>query len=207
MSFFNVFFLLSAFLMTETAHSQKLGTIKEKYTYVGVPTSDFSAIATFGKQRNTNWCWAACIQMVLNYYNIPVAQEQIVKRTLGKLADKPADPNMMFKALNGWEVDIFGNKVLINSNYYSTSTKEITTFLATEKPLIVGLQQSGTNIGHAYVLIGMYYQTIKDNQGKTNYVPHSVLLIDPFPGNSNITDISWKDFAQRLTVSFKVWAN
>src|SRR5690606_1346325 len=96
MSFFNVFFLLSAFLMTETAHSQKLGTIKEKYTYVGVPTSDFSAIATFGKQRNTNWCWAACIQMVLNYYNIPVAQEQIVKRTLGKLADKPADPNMMF---------------------------------------------------------------------------------------------------------------
>ncbi len=206
-SFLKTIFFVSAIVIIQNADAQKLGAVKEKYTYVGVPTSDFNEVATFGKQRSMNWCWAACIQMILNYYNIPVSQEQIVKRTLGKLADKPADPNMMFKALNGWEVDIYGNKILVNSNFYSTSTKEITAFLLKEKPLIVGLTQSGTNIGHAYVLIGMYYQSVKDNKGETNYFPHSVLLIDPFPGNPNITDMSWSDFTSRLMVSYKVWTN
>jgi hypothetical protein len=206
-SFLNVFFFLSVFLMTEMVHSQKLGTLKEKYTYVGVPTSDFNAIATFGKQRNTNWCWAACIQMVLNYYNIPVTQEQVVKRTLGKVVDKPADPNMMFRALNGWEVDIYGNNVLVSSNFYSTDTKEITTFLATKKPLIVGLRQQGANIGHAYVLIGMFYETVFKTNGDVSYKPHSVLLVDPWPGNNGIKDISWSDFTDRLNVSYKVWVN
>jgi len=168
-----LFFLLSA----QFTYSQKLGAVKDKYVYVGIPESEFSNIASFGKQHSMNWCWAACIQMILNYYAIPVLQEQIVKRTLGKLVDKPADPSIMFRALNGWEVDVYGNIVLVSSNFYSTDTKEITTFLATKKPLIVGLRQQGTNISHAYVLIGMFYETVFKNSGELSYKPHSYYLL------------------------------
>lgn len=199
--------LTLALMFSQISSAQKLGTVKDKYIYVGVPQNEFSAIASFGKQHSMNWCWAACIQMILNYNSIPVLQEQIVKRTLGKLVDKPADPHIMFKALNNWEVDVYGNKVLVSSNFYSTDTKEITTFLATKKPLIVGLRQQGSNIGHAYVLIGMFYETVFKNNGETSYKPHSVLLVDPWPGNNSIKDISWSDFANSLNVSYKVWVN
>ena len=199
--------LTLALMFSQISSAQKLGTVKDKYIYVGVPQNEFSAIASFGKQHSMNWCWAACIQMILNYNSIPVLQEQIVKRTLGKLVDKPADPHIMFKALNNWEVDVYGNKVLVSSNFYSTDTKEITTFLATKKPLIIGLRQQGSNIGHAYVLIGMFYETVFKNNGETSYKPHSVLLVDPWPGNNSIKDISWSDFANSLNVSYKVWVN
>lgn len=196
-----------AIMFSPISSAQKLGTVKDKYIYIGVPQNEFSSIASYGKQHSMNWCWAACIQMVLNYNSIPVLQEQIVKRTLGKLVDKPADPHIMFKALNNWEVDKYGNKVLVSSNFYSTDTKEITTFLASKKPLIVGLRQQGSNIGHAYVLIGMFYETVFKNNGEASYKPHSVLLVDPWPGNNNIKDISWSDFANSLNVSYKVWVN
>lgn len=201
-----IFTLTLLIAVTEIVSAQTLGAIKDKYVYVGISSNEFSAIASFGKQHSMNWCWAACIQMVLNYNSIPVLQEQIVKRTLGKLVDKPADPNIMFKALNGWEVDIYGKNVLVKSNFYSTDTKEITSFLASNKPLIVGLRQSGA-IGHAYVLIGVFYETVYKNNGQISYKPHSVLLVDPWPGNNSFTDMSWSDFADRLNVSYKVWTN
>jgi len=199
--------LLSILLLICTCSvAQTLGAVKERFSYVGVPKNSFREIATFGKQHNMNWCWAACIQMVLNFYKIPIVQEQVVKRTLGKLVDKPANPDIMFKALNGWEVDVYGNNVLVNSNFYSTSVKEITAFLVTQKPLIVGLKQQETNIGHAYVLIGMHYEKFYGNEGET-IVPHSVLLVDPWPGNTNVLDMSWSDFTERLIVTYKVWVN
>ncbi|OQA65104.1 MAG: hypothetical protein BWY38_02733 [Ignavibacteria bacterium ADurb.Bin266] len=202
-----LFTLILAIFIAQITIAQKLGAVKDKFVYVGISENEFSSIASFGKQHSMNWCWAACIQMILNYNAIPVLQEQIVKRTLGKLVDKPADPNIMFRALNGWEVDVYGNKVLVSSNFYSTDTKEITTFLAKKKPLIVGLRQQGTNIGHAYVLIGMFYETVFKTNGDVSYKPHSVLLVDPWPGNNSIKDISWSDFTDRLNVSYKVWVN
>jgi hypothetical protein len=201
------FILLIILLSTSITEAQKLGAVKDKYLYVGVPTKEFNAIASFGKQHNMNWCWAACVQMVLNYYDIPVVQEQVVKKALGKLIDRPADPIIMFKALNGWEVDVNGKNVLVSSNFYSTSIKEISAFLSTEKPLIIGLSQQGSKVGHAYVLIGIYYQISWNLKKEIEYIPHSVLLIDPWPGNENIIDICWSEFVERLNVSFKIWVN
>lgn len=194
-------------LFVQNIEAQKLGAVKDKYVYVGITKKEFSNFATLGKQRNMNWCWAACIQMILNYNAIPVLQEEIVNRTLGDLLDVPADPNMMFKALNGWEVDVYGNNVLVNSNFYSTDLNEITTFLGTNKPLIVGLSQPQSKIGHAYVLIGIFYETVFKNKGGVSYKPYSVLLVDPWPDNINIQEMSWSEFVYRLNISYKVWVN
>lgn len=187
--------------------AQKLGTLKNKYFYVGVDPNEFAEIATYGKQRNMNWCWAACTQMVLNYYEISVEQEQVVKKALGKLIDQPADPDIMFRALNGWEIDVRGNHILVNSNFYATDLLEITTFLATKKPLIVGLHEASSAIGHAYVLIGIFYEKIIKSDGSTIHKPHSVQLVDPWPDNESIIDISWSEFVEKLHVSYKVWVN
>lgn len=199
--------LLISLFGVQISNAQKLGEIKDKYVYVGISQKEFSSIASFGKQQSINWCWAACIQMILNYNAIPVMQEQIVKRTLGKLVDKPADSKIMFKALNGWQVDVYGRKVLVSSNFYSTDIKEITTFLATKKPLIVGLKQQGSSISHAYVLIGIFYEKFYKSDRNVYYQPHSVLLVDPWPSNNSFKDIIWSDFASRLNASYKVWIN
>lgn len=198
-----IFFLVA----TNPVVSQKLGSLKNKYTYVGIPDRDFNEIAIYGKQRNMNWCWAACVQMVLNFHHIPVEQEDVVEKTLGSLIDKPADPDMMFKALNGWEVDLYGNDVIVNSNFYTTSAYEITAFLSTKKPLIIGLAQPNTSIGHAYVLIGIYYIKSKSPLGDALYSPHSVILVDPWPDNESFIDMSWDEFTDRFIVSYKVWVN
>lgn len=199
--------LVLAVFMAHSSGAQKLGALKDKYVYVGIEQREFAEVASFGRQRNMNWCWAACIQMILNYNAIPVSQEQVVKRTLGKLVDVPADPKMMFKALNGWDVDVYGNLVRVSSNAYSTSAKEITAFLETNKPLIVGLQEDGGEIGHAYVLLGMFYAAEPDGRGAIAYEPHSVLLIDPWPSSDITRELSWAEFVDRLFISYKVWVN
>ena len=35
------------------------------------------------EQKETQWCWATCIAMALNYYDIPCTQEEVVMRTYG----------------------------------------------------------------------------------------------------------------------------
>lgn len=189
------------------AVGQDLGSTGSKFIYAGIPQKRAADIAVFGKQRSENWCWAACIQMVLNFHSIPVTQEQIVRRTLGKMEDAPANHRMMFEALDGWEVDAYGRPVSVGSNAYSTSIKEIRAFVSTNKPLIVGLGQGRERVGHAFVLIGMYHAKIPDEHRGFVYAPYSVLLLDPWPSSELVTEMSWSEFVDRLIVSYKVWVN
>ena len=54
-----IFTLTLLITLTEIVSAQTLGAIKDKYVYVGIPSNEFSAIASFGKQHSMNWCWAA----------------------------------------------------------------------------------------------------------------------------------------------------
>ncbi len=187
-------------------HSQTLGTYKHKYEYAGISMDEFSALAIYGKQRNYNWCWAACIQMVLNYHHILLTQEEIVKKSLGSLVDKPANPELMFKILNGQEINRYGKVVKLNCNIFPTTSKEISSFLNTNKPLIVGVGQK-QGIGHAYVLIGMYYDIINYDSGVKKYNPYSVVLVDPWPGNPSTSEMNWSEFSKKVMVCYKIWIN
>ena len=71
----------------------------------GVPSDEFEYFAapqSSGRQRQTNWCWAASIQMVLNYHGINASQEEIVARCFGELVDRPGQPADILGTLNGW---------------------------------------------------------------------------------------------------------
>lgn len=47
--------------------------VAAQLTVVGIPTDSFNKV--YATQRNSEWCWAASIQMILNYYGINIAQE------------------------------------------------------------------------------------------------------------------------------------
>ena len=64
------------------------------YFVAGVKSEEFvhfAAPESAGKQRMENWCWAACIQMVLNYHGLYVDQQDIVTRIYGAAIDRPAN--------------------------------------------------------------------------------------------------------------------
>jgi hypothetical protein len=188
-------------------YSQTLGSLKAKYEYIGTNSNEFNALAIYGKQRNMNWCWAACIQMVLNYHRIPITQEDVVRKSLGKLVDRPANSKIIFNALNGKEINAYGKLVKINCNTYSTNTDEIISFISSDKPLIVGIRQQSGVSGHAYVLIGVYLEVFTDKSGTKKYKPDSVLLIDPWPGNNSVKNMKWLEFTENILTCYKVWIN
>src|SRR5207253_8273207 len=71
----------------------------------GIPSNEFEFFAapeTEGHQRQSNWCWAASVQMVLNYRGVPVTQEQVVQRIFaGAVPNVPGQPNQILTALSG----------------------------------------------------------------------------------------------------------
>lgn len=141
------------------------------------------------QQRSTNWCWAACTQMVLNYQGVNVTQEQIVQRVFGVCIDRPGNAMDIVQGARGWNVD--GHT--INARYdYSFVPQRIVDDLVNKYPLVVGLTMPGQNIGHAFVMTGMSFE----KEGDAVY-PQSVILRDPWPGNQSRIVISWSEFTNR----------
>lgn len=201
-----IFFLAVLFCVASPASvsSQNIIQLGPNYYSAGVPSADFEFYAV-DRQRSQNWCWAACIQMVLNYHGLYVTQEDIVTRCYGSLVDRPGGALQMFTALNGWAYNVYGGISYIYTNDYPTNAAEIQGMLANNWPMIVGLNTGGP-VGHAYVLTAIYYSYTYDNWGNINGVyPDKVVLRDPWPFNPSRVEMSWTEFAMRVNSCFKVW--
>jgi Papain-like cysteine protease AvrRpt2 len=81
--------------------------------YVGITSQQFNFIAA--AQQEDEWCWAASIQMILNYYAIPVSQQEIVARAKGQLIDQGGSDQDISNSLNGWGVAYGGVARIIRS--------------------------------------------------------------------------------------------
>jgi hypothetical protein len=174
------------------------------YYIAGVPSDQFeyfTAAQQGGRQRQSNWCWAACIQMVLNYHGLYITQEQIVQRVFGMQVNSPGQPQQILAALSGWAPDYRGRYSSIYASPYIMQGSEIVRDLAYRWPLIVGLKNPQGGIGHAFVLTGVYYQTDAYNQP----VFYKVELRDPWPGNPSRQELTWLEFQQRLMFIAKVY--
>ena len=178
--------------------------LSHNYYSAGVNTQTFNYFSSFGKQRADNWCWAACVQMVLNYHGLYITQEQIVAKCFGNLYNKPGGPREMFIALNGWAYNNRGGMSKVYTNSYPTNAIEIQQLLANNWPLIVGLNY-GTTVGHAYVLTAIYYSISYDNRGNQIIIPDKVVLRDPWPGKQSRQEMSWNDFTKYVVSIYKVW--
>ena len=162
----------------------------------GIPSREFEFFAAphqEGRQRQQNWCWAATVQMVLNFHGLYVTQEQVVARVFGDLIDRPGQPRDILNALSGWAPDIRGRRSSIHASTMVFRGSEIVGDLAHRWPIIVGLQ--GNPVGHAYVLTGVIYSA--DPMTNEPFF-HEVLLRDPLPGSRSLQRIPWASFRSRL---------
>lgn len=167
----------------------------------GIPSEQFQYFAapeSAGRQRAANWCWAASIQMVLNYHGIYVTQEQIVSRVFGKLVDQPGQPEQILQALSGWAPNVRGGYSAIVAEPYSITASTLVNDLAYRCPLIVGLK--GQPVGHAYVLTAVTYGL----DARNNPIFKSVVLRDPWPNRPSREEMSWDEFMSRVAFATRV---
>jgi hypothetical protein len=175
------------------------------YFVAGVKSDEFvhfAAPESAGKQRMENWCWAACIQMVLNYHGLYVDQQDIVTRIYGAAIDRPANGDQIMAALTGWAPDTRGRRSQIYADNYNLDAATIINDLDKKWPLIVGLRGArGAATGHAYVMTAAYFS--KDQYGQPTI--HRVVLRDPFPGYQSRVELDAQEFGQRLQFATRVY--
>lgn len=172
--------LLLAMFLFSTAFAQY-----PQPQYVGIPSAEMNYFAA--AQKNSQWCWAASIQMVLNYYGVAILQEQIVARTYGtdpygRLPDKPGGFQEITANLNNWSIDNRGQLYTVSASMYAgvpTPTILIQE-LRQKRPIIVGYR-SGPKSAHAVVITAASF--IPSLQGP---IIVSVVVRDPWPSKENI---------------------
>jgi len=184
-------------LLTIPAFSQSIVQTQPGIFYAGIPTDEFEYFAApegEGKQRQSNWCWAACIQMVLNYHHIRVSQEEIVARCFGELIDTPANAPVIIQALSGWGITTDGKKAVISASTFVYSGSDIVRDLAFKQPLIVGLKTDNA-LGHACVLTAVSYSV---NPYNNEPIFRSAVIRDPSPMSQSRIELPWDIFYSRL---------
>src|SRR5437016_2614656 len=131
-----------------------------------------SMIHASALQRNTEWCWAACIEMVFGYYGFNVPQERIVRDTWGDIVNMPGQPGQILANLNRAWTDDSGRSFSVSGDTRSASPVTAAQDLDQNYPLIVGA------LGHAMVLTSLVYMRAADSSGQVT----SAIVRDPWPG-------------------------
>lgn len=123
-------------------------------------------------QRSSQWCWAACIEMVFRYYGHVVPQERIVEETWGEIVNLPGQPSQILADLNRQWTDEDGEDFEVEGDVFSANPMTAAQDLKRDMPLIIG------TMGHAMVLTSLRYLT--DNFGRGEVLAATVR--DPWPG-------------------------
>lgn len=164
---------------------------------VGIPTDEFEPTARpqdLGRQQQSNWCWAACIQMVLGFHGVPVQQAALATRTFGLPVDRPARPAEILANLNGLVADARGRVTAVQADPVHLDLPTVLNDLAQRRPLIVGMT------GHAYVMTGAVFHM--DGLGRP--VLDRVILRNPWPGSPSREEFSAGEFQRRLQFATRV---
>lgn len=128
--------------------------------------------AAVGGQHLSQWCWAACIEMVFRYYGHHVPQERIVADTWGGIVNLPGQPWQILANLNRDWIDEEGEAFSVAGDVFSANPVTAAQDLASDMPLIIG------TMGHAMVLTSVVY--IRDQFGNGNV--RAAIVRDPWPG-------------------------
>jgi hypothetical protein len=133
-----------------------------KPTVVGIPTAQFNFVSA--SQLKTEWCWAASVQMVLNWYDIPVTQSEVVNRIYHKNIDAAASENQIATALSGTAYDRHGRKLEFHTvRQTGIPTPELLVGqLSEEHPMLITVHADKKML-HAVVLTSAEY--IATDQG------------------------------------------
>ena len=92
--------------------------------WAAVKTSYFREFVA--RQEKDCWCWAACVQMVLNYQGINVDQEDVVRRAKGLRINEGGTAYDIQRAADGWNTGSHVIAARVNHPCYVTAQTFIT---------------------------------------------------------------------------------
>ena len=153
--------------------------------HIGIPSGvmDFYA----ANQMNSQWCWAASIQMVLNAYGVNISQQDVVSVTYGadsngELINEPASVETIHQNLNSWGVDFNGRlyQVTARLGIGEPSAVDFVNELSNGIPIIICYKNDNGG-GHAVVVTGV--STIETDSD--TYL-RSIIVRDPWPSVANL---------------------
>lgn len=176
-------FKLVLFLMLTIGMGQQV--FGQQLTYVGISRDKFNYFSS--SQRNSNWCWAASLQMVFNYYGVSITQEQIVARSYGtdqtgSLPNWAGSFPVITANLNNWNADNKGREYVVAAslNWGAPTPAYLIQELTAQHPVLIGYQ-SGPGTGHAVVITACSY--IQTANGP---IVESIIVRDPWPSKEII---------------------
>lgn len=123
---------------------------------------DFQVAKSFKFQRTAVWCWAACMQMCLNYLGVDYTQEKIVGINLGAVMAKAEDAVQVTKGMNFVTQSEGKQSVIVSASIYQTSpfAEVIVNHLKQKKPIILAYDDHDTFFGHCVLLTGVKYVVV-----------------------------------------------
>ncbi len=124
------------------------------------------------EQVGENWCWAACIQMVLRAHGFDRSQDEIVRRTLGATLDQGATRTQIAENLADWDFECSGQRYVLKVDDVPGPPPLI--FMKDQlllgRPLIIGYTQPQVNFGHAVVITAITYRLDADGEPRLTNV-------------------------------------
>lgn len=177
-------------------------SIGQQSIYVGIPRANFDHFAS--DQRNSNWCWAASLQMIFNYYGVDLDQASIVARSygtdpFGNLPNWVGHFQIITANLNNWNVTRSGRRYAVQAsvNLGAPNPTYLIQELSAQRPILVGYT-TGPGSGHAVVITGCSY--VLTTSGP--YI-QTIIVRDPWPSPQNIAtagrvEHTASDFAQTV---------
>jgi hypothetical protein len=164
---------------------------RQRACAVGVRTARFKLYVA--RQKKSNWCWAAAIQMILHLHGVRVRQADLVRLVYGHEGNYRATGWQIIKVLNVTATDVNGRPVRVVSQPQVPTAGAVLSDLKTGQPLLVGLRNPQFG-AHAYVLTAAYFRMDQNNR---IYITH-VVLRDPWPTNPSRRVFPWWYFKQHL---------
>ena len=123
-------------------------------------------------QYLSQWCWAACIEMVFRYYGYRVDQTRIVRETFGSIVNFPGNAQQILANLNRPWTDRRGRRFGVTGDVFTAQPSTAAQDLADDMPLIIG------TTGHAMVLTSLTYWRTRFGAGDVT----DAIVRDPWPG-------------------------
>jgi len=104
-----------------------------------------------GRQRGSQWCWAACISMVCAYHGVNYTQEAIVYDIKGRLRDEGGTVAEMLLAMSASALQPNGQPLRLVPDVVR-GIEDVVHDLEKGQPIIVLIQPPRQTLGHAVVL-------------------------------------------------------
>lgn len=161
---------------------------------VGLKTAKMNYHAA--QQHESNWCWAASIQMALSAKGIAVSQEEIVQNAFGRIVDRPGSPEEILASLNGWTLNGQGQRIQVAGTVglgpppFAILKRQ----LETGTPVVVGYENPEGEVGHAVVVTAVIYEMTERGPQIQR-----VMVRDPWPSLSDSSgkrELSAGEFAR-----------